>query len=56
MHKVADKLVESMKEAGNPNLSIAYQPVLDEDHATILHKAAYKGLEWLFPSKNDDKK
>ncbi len=56
MHKVADKLVASMKDAGNPNLSVAYEPVLDEDHATILHTAAYKGLKWLFPVPKEKKK
>lgn len=49
MHKVADQLVKSITDAENKNLLVSYQPVLTEDHATILHKAAYLGLEWLFP-------
>ena len=54
MHKTADKLVKAMQESGNTKLACAYQPILEEDHATILHKAAYEGLEWLFPKASKE--
>jgi len=41
MHKVADKLVESMNKSSNRNLHVWYNPILDENHATILHLAVY---------------
>ena len=47
MHKVADQLVHSMKSSGNENLKVKYEPILDEDHATILHLAAYKAFKWM---------
>lgn len=45
MHEVADKLVEAIKISGNKNIELHYVPILEEDHATILHKAVYEGLE-----------
>jgi hypothetical protein len=51
MHKTAEKLVKAMQDSGNSNLSSTLDPYLSETHATILHKAAYSGLEWLFPLK-----
>ncbi|MEM6343315.1 MAG: alpha/beta hydrolase-fold protein [Bacteroidota bacterium] len=55
MHKVADELVESIQNSGNEKLSVHYQPILTEDHATILHKAVYAGFEWLYPKEEEDK-
>ena len=46
MHKVADLLVNSMQSSGNENLKVKYEPILDEDHATILHLAVYKANGW----------
>ncbi len=55
MHKVADELVESIQKSGNEKLSVHYQPILTEDHATILHKAVYAGMEWLYPKEEEEK-
>lgn len=52
MHKTAEKLIKAMQESGNSKLISTIDPILTESHATILHKAAYKGLEWLFPVKD----
>ncbi len=47
MHKVADKLVEAMRKSGNDQLTVYYEPILDEDHATILHSAVYQAFKVL---------
>jgi predicted alpha/beta superfamily hydrolase len=47
MHEVADKLVDAIKTSGNNNIELHYVPILEEDHATILHKAVYQALETL---------
>lgn len=44
MHKVADELVASMKNSGNKNLHVWYDPILEENHATILHLAVYNAF------------
>tara|TARA_R110002050_G_scaffold204327_1_gene339611 strand:- start:101566 stop:102405 length:840 start_codon:yes stop_codon:yes gene_type:complete len=49
MHKVADELVKSMRESGNDKLTVFYAPILDEDHATILHLAVYQAFKKLYP-------
>lgn len=46
MHKVAEKLVKSLQK--NENIEVFFEPILTEDHATILHKAVYKGFEVLY--------
>lgn len=53
MHEVADKLVDAIRQAKNPNIKLIYQPILEETHATILHKAAYEAFEQFYekPSK-----
>lgn len=57
MHEVADKLVAAITNSGNKHLELHYQPILDEDHATILHSAVYKGFKTLHSSsKNTDDK
>ncbi|AFM03264.1 putative hydrolase of alpha/beta superfamily [Bernardetia litoralis DSM 6794] len=48
MHKVADKLVDSIKkleETKNGIITLFYEPILKENHATILHLAVYKAFE-----------
>lgn len=47
MHKVADKLVKAIRDSGNEKLTLYYQPILDEDHATILHIAVYQAFKKL---------
>lgn len=47
MHEVADKLVASIKESDNKNITLFYEPILEEDHATILHKAVYNAFQKL---------
>lgn len=45
MHEVADKFVEAITLSENKKIELHYLPILEEDHATILHKAVYEGLE-----------
>ena len=47
MHEVADELVAAIRESGNKNMQVWYEPILDEDHATILHSACYKAFKAL---------
>ena len=47
MHEVADKLVKSIKESGNENIELYYHPILEENHATILHLAVYEAFKKL---------
>jgi len=49
MHKTADKLVDAIKKSGNEKITLFYEPILTEDHATILHKAVYTGFEKFNP-------
>lgn len=47
MHEVADKLVQAILYSKNDNITLFYEPILTEDHATILHKAVYMAFERL---------
>ncbi|MEZ4955214.1 MAG: hypothetical protein R2825_16750 [Saprospiraceae bacterium] len=47
VHEVADKLVKAIRDSGNEKLTLHYQPILDEDHATILHIAVYRAFKKL---------
>ena len=49
MHEVADKLVDAIKNSGNENIEWYYEPILGEDHATILHRAVYMAFEKFNP-------
>ena len=49
MHKVADQLVDAIKKSGNEKITLFYEPILTEDHATILHKAVYAAFEKFNP-------
>jgi len=49
MHKVADELVGAIKKSGNEKITLFYEPILTEDHATILHKAVYLAFEKFNP-------
>ncbi len=53
MHEVADLLVKSIRDAKNENIVIWYEPVLEENHATILHKAVYNALERLHQKEKE---
>ena len=53
MHKVADRLVDAIKTSKNEQIALFYEPILEEDHATILHKAVYLAFEKLY--KKDKK-
>ena len=54
MHEVADKLVKAIQHSKNNNIDLFYEPILNEDHATILHKAVYMAFEKL-NKKTDNK-
>lgn len=59
MHKVADKLVSSIKkleETKNGTITLFYEPILDENHATILHLAVYKAFEKFYKKEEEKKK
>jgi predicted alpha/beta superfamily hydrolase len=45
MEKDAKKLYKKIKSIGYSNKTFVFLPT--ENHATILHNSAYKGLEWL---------
>ncbi|HFA49941.1 MAG TPA: alpha/beta hydrolase [Bacteroidetes bacterium] len=47
MHEVADKLVKAIRDTNNKNIELYYEPILEENHATILHKAVYAAFEKL---------
>ncbi|WP_299464527.1 alpha/beta hydrolase-fold protein [uncultured Microscilla sp.] len=49
MHKVANQLTEAIRQSGNKHLTLFYEPILTEDHTTILHKAVYRAFELLYP-------
>ncbi len=50
MHQVADSLVYALQKN---EVETYYEPILTEDHATILHRAVYKGFETLYPKDKD---
>lgn len=54
MHQVADMLVDAIKNSGNEKMTVFYEPILEEDHATILHMAVYKAFRIL--NQKSDKK
>jgi hypothetical protein len=47
MNKVANKLVRKLKHSGHKHLEVYYQPIKEENHATILHRAVYAAFETL---------
>jgi len=49
MHEVADELVGAIQKSGNEKITLFYEPILTEDHATILHKAVYLAFEKFNP-------
>ncbi|UII20936.1 alpha/beta hydrolase [Fulvivirga ligni] len=53
MHKVAEELVSAIKNSGNDKLEYYFQPILEEDHATILHKAAYQAFTAFNPKETE---
>jgi predicted alpha/beta superfamily hydrolase len=55
MHEVADKLVNAIRDSNNNNIELYYTPLLEENHATILHKAVYVGLETLNKTAKKEK-
>ena len=54
MHQVADMLVDAMRNSGNEKMTVFYEPILEEDHATILHMAVYKAFRILNPKLSED--
>ncbi len=59
MHKVADKLVGSIKkldETKNGAIILFYEPILDQNHATILHLAVYKAFEKFYKKEEEKEK
>lgn len=49
MHQVADMLVNAMTNSGNEKMTVFYEPILKEDHATILHMAVYRAFRAFNP-------
>ena len=54
MHKVADMLVEAIRASEHPGISLTYTPILEEDHATILHRAVYAAFQTFYPKKKEE--
>ena len=55
MHQVADMLVDAITNSGNEKMTVYYEPILDEDHATILHIAVYRAFRTLYPKTEENK-
>lgn len=53
MHDVADRLVEALKKIDA--YTVFYAPLPNEDHATILHRAVYRGFELLYEKPAEEK-
>lgn len=53
MRQVADKLAEALKKAG---IKTWYEPIMTEDHATILHPAVFQAFKTLHPKKEEKAK
>ncbi len=53
MHEVADMLVKALGESEKHSFELTYEPILTEDHATILHRAVYRGFEVFYPKEED---
>ncbi len=47
MHEVADKLVDAIRNSESENITLFYEPILEEDHATILHAAVYNAFKMM---------
>ena len=56
MHKVANKLVEALNEVEQKGMKIYYEPILTENHATILHKAVYLAFEKFYTTEKVEQK
>jgi predicted alpha/beta superfamily hydrolase len=48
MEEEAEKLAALLKSTGNPNVNVIFDFLPDENHATILHQAAYNAFRWLY--------
>ena len=53
MHEVADKLVDAIQKSENEKMTLFYEPILTEDHGTILHKAVYAAMETFYPKEKE---
>ncbi len=51
MQREASQLYELLKKANKPGLQTAFKLMVDDNHATILHRSLYEGLLILFPYK-----
>ncbi|MBK9761002.1 MAG: alpha/beta hydrolase [Flavobacteriales bacterium] len=51
MQPQMDKLVAALKTYAKAPLQWTYVPFPEESHATILHRAVYRGFEWLTSGK-----
>ncbi len=51
MQREASQLYELLKKANKPGLQTAFKLMIDDNHATILHRSLYEGLLILFPYK-----
>jgi len=47
MHEVADALVAAIREHA-PSFELGYEPLLDENHATVLHRGTYRAFEFFY--------
>lgn len=49
MVKTAQKLAEYIKKSENEHLELYFEPLPQENHATILHRAVYRAMECFYP-------
>lgn len=54
MHDVANMLIDAIRNSGNTEVELYYEPIRTEDHATILHKAIYRAFEFFYPKKVEE--
>jgi|GEM_PF-3403352 len=51
MEKDAKTLYKTLKKSGKSNLTIHFEHLTKEDHATILHTSVYNAFKLLFGKK-----
>ncbi|MCB0472300.1 MAG: alpha/beta hydrolase [Flavobacteriaceae bacterium] len=51
MQRDAKNLYKDLKDSGKQRLTVVFNPMADENHATILHRSIYAALANLFPFK-----
>lgn len=51
MKRGAKGLYKALQRSGKPQMTSVFLPVMDENHATILHSSIYRALKLMYPHK-----